>query len=65
MKPEDQPPPAAAASSGEPAGEDRPRARKPYERPAFAREQLFETMALSCGKVNPTSGQCRGFRKSS
>ncbi len=65
MKSQEHPTPAAVNSSGEPAAEARPKVRKPYERPAFAREQLFETMALSCGKVNPTSGQCRAFRKNS
>ena len=40
-------------------------ARKPYQKPAFVHEQVFETMALACGKVNPTSGQCRTVRKNS
>ena len=39
--------------------------KKPYQRPAFVREQVFETMALACGKVNPTSSQCRLVRKNS
>ena len=39
--------------------------RKPYQKPAFVHEQVFETMALACGKVNPTSGQCRTVRKNS
>jgi hypothetical protein len=43
----------------------KPRARKPYQKPGFAREQLFETMALSCGKQNPNIGQCSAVRKSS
>jgi hypothetical protein len=51
--PIDREPPAAAA------------ARKPYQKPAFQREQVFETMALSCGKVNPTNGACGAVRKSS
>ena len=42
-----------------------PRARKPYEKPSFAREQLFETMALACGKTNPTIGQCKAVKKNS
>ena len=29
------------------------RPRKAYVKPAFEREQLFETMALACGKINP------------
>ena len=40
-------------------------AKKPYEKPAFIREQVFETMALACGKINPTSGPCRSVRKNS
>ncbi len=65
MKSQDPSTPAAVNPPGQPAGEGCPKVRKPYERPAFAREQLFETMALSCGKVNPTSGQCRAFKKKS
>ena len=49
----DQEPPAGAA------------AKKPYQKPAFQREQVFETMALACGKVNPTSGACKAVRKNS
>jgi hypothetical protein len=41
------------------------RARKPYEKPRFAREQLFETMALACGKTNPTIGACKLVKKNS
>jgi hypothetical protein len=55
------PTPAPAQGDGEPA----PRTRKPYEKPAFAREQLFETMALACGKTNPSIGQCRSVNKNS
>jgi hypothetical protein len=32
--------------------------RKPYEKPAFRFEQVFVTTALSCGKVDPTQGNC-------
>lgn len=39
--------------------------KKPYQKPAFTREQVFETMALACGKINPTSGACKSVRKSS
>ena len=48
------------------SGPDEPaRNRKPYEKPAFIREQLFETMALACGKTNPSIGQCKAVKKSS
>ena len=61
MKPErppsgpsiDREPPAAAAG------------KKPYQKPAFQREQVFETMALACGKIEPTQGACNTNRKNS
>ena len=37
--------------------------RKPYEKPAFRHERVFETMALSCGKMQGTQGQCGSNRK--
>ncbi|HSL21463.1 MAG TPA: hypothetical protein VK886_08005 [Vicinamibacterales bacterium] len=39
------------------------RRKKPYRKPAFEHERAFETMALACGKHNPTQGQCRLVRK--
>ena len=39
--------------------------KKPYKKPEFRHERVFETMALSCGKVSPTEFQCRFNRKSS
>jgi hypothetical protein len=39
--------------------------RKPYQKPAFRTERIFETMALACGKTSPTQGHCRFIRKSS
>ena len=53
--------PNAPAARGEAA----PGTKKRYQKPAFAREQLFETMALACGKTNPTSGQCKVVKKNS
>ncbi len=41
-------------------------ARKFYQGPAFRFERVFETMALSCGKINSTQFTCRnGGRKTS
>lgn len=40
-------------------------AKKPYQKPAFLHERVFETMALACGKVSPTQFQCRFNRKNS
>jgi len=39
--------------------------KKPYQKPSFQHERVFETMALSCGKVSPTEFQCRFNRKTS
>jgi hypothetical protein len=39
--------------------------RKPYVRPDFIREEVFETTALACGKINPTIRQCNLVRKNS
>ncbi len=61
MNPAKTPTPGPAEGDGEP----KPRTRKPYEKPSFAREQLFETMALSCGKTNPHIGQCKHVKKNS
>ena len=33
-------------------------AKKPYRKPEFRFERAFETMALSCGKINPNLRQC-------
>jgi hypothetical protein len=38
--------------------------KKPYTKPAFLVEQVFETMALSCGKVQ-SGGACAGNKKNS
>ena len=38
--------------------------KRPYQKPSFAREQVFETMALACGKINPAGG-CMAVRKTS
>jgi len=39
--------------------------RKPYHKPEFRFERVFETRALSCGKINAIQGQCANNRKSS
>ena len=39
--------------------------RRPYEKPAVRHERVFETMALSCGKVQGTGGSCHFNRKNS
>ena len=46
-------------------GDAQARPRKPYVKPAFVREAVFETTALACGKINPTIRQCNLVRKNS
>ena len=41
------------------------RAKKPYSKPAFRFERVFETTALRCGKIQTTQFQCRLNRKTS
>jgi hypothetical protein len=37
--------------------------KKPYVKPTVRHERVFETMALSCGKVQNTSGACHFNRR--
>lgn len=39
--------------------------RKAYQKPAVRYEKVFETSALSCGKMQSTQGNCRSSRKTS
>ena len=55
-RPEDAPAPQTA---------DVQRPRRPYVAPDFIREDVFETTALACGKINPTVRQCNLVRKNS
>jgi len=41
------------------------KAKKPYRKPAFQYERVYETMALACGKQHSTQSQCRFNRKAS
>jgi hypothetical protein len=41
------------------------RTKRPYEKPEFRYEVVFETLALSCGKISPTQSQCRFNPKNS
>jgi hypothetical protein len=47
------------------AAKEKSNIRKPYQKPEVRHERVFETMALSCGKVQTTSGSCRFNRKTS
>ena len=42
----------------EAAGRRQENTKKPYQKPAFQHERVFERMALSCGKMDPTEEQC-------
>jgi hypothetical protein len=39
--------------------------RKPYQKPAVRYEKVFETSALTCGKVQTTQASCHFNRKTS
>ena len=39
--------------------------KRPYQKPEFLCGRVFETMALSCGKLQATQAQCRFNRKNS
>jgi hypothetical protein len=45
------------------AAESGSKVKKPYQKPAFRWERVFETMALACGKIRQTEAQCRFNRK--
>jgi hypothetical protein len=47
------------------ASDKRRASRKPYQKPEFRHEKVFETMALACGKVSPIQAQCRFNRRNS
>jgi hypothetical protein len=42
-----------------------PGSRKPYQKPAVRYERVFETSALTCGKVQTTQSGCHQNRKTS
>jgi hypothetical protein len=33
--------------------------KKPYHKPEFRSEKVFETVALRCGKIHPNQANCR------
>jgi hypothetical protein len=39
--------------------------KKEYKKPAFRYERVFETAALTCGKIVGTSALCNSSRKTS
>ncbi len=46
-------------------GETKRTAKKPYVKPKVRHERVFETMALTCGKVQTTQSGCHQNRKTS
>lgn len=40
------------------ASEPTEEGKRPYEAPAIASEQIFETTALACGKRDTEGGKC-------
>ncbi len=54
--------PTGRGSQLEPQQES-PKRKKPYVKPSFEREQVFETRALVCGKVSRTQASCHGFNR--
>jgi len=47
------------------AGEKTRKGKKPYVKPEVRHERVFETMALTCGKVQTTQSGCHFVRKNS
>jgi len=45
------------------AGRGAASSKKLYRKPDFQFEQVFETNALSCGKINNSQGSCHFNRK--
>jgi hypothetical protein len=52
------------AKKQDPAGSTS-KTKRPYSKPKFQHEKVFETMALACGKLSPTQAQCRFNRRNS
>jgi hypothetical protein len=47
------------------SGESPGMVKRQYQDPAFRHERVFETMALSCGKIQPTQMMCHFHRNAS
>lgn len=52
-------------TAGEKSTSKTTRVKKPYQKPEFRYERVFETMALACGKISITIPTCKSQRKSS
>jgi hypothetical protein len=47
------------------AAAEKPKQKRPYRKPTFQYERVFETNALSCGKVGVVQESCRNNTKNS
>lgn len=52
-------------SGGEKGALNTSAVKKPYRKPEFRYERVFETLALACGKIHANQGQCRFNKKRS
>ncbi|HUB03115.1 MAG TPA: hypothetical protein VL983_10530 [Terriglobales bacterium] len=50
--------------TGEQERKPKPKLKKPYSKPSFQFERVFETQALTCGKIS-SFGSCHLNRKNS
>jgi hypothetical protein len=56
----------SAKTNGMASGEEaRTKPKRTYHRPAVRYERVFETQALTCGKVQTTQSACHSNRKTS
>ena len=51
--------PQGRTAASDKATEESGKAKKPYQKPSFRHERVFETTALICGKISATQSQCR------
>jgi hypothetical protein len=51
--------PKGRTAATEKTPEESGKVKRPYQKPAFRHERVFETMALACGKMSTSQGQCR------
>ena len=54
-----------STSNTPPAPSQEANGKRPYLKPGFSHESVFETMALACGKVQTTQNSCRTRRNAS
>lgn len=51
--------------TGEKEFEPKPKLKKPYTKPSFQFERVFEIQALSCGKIGSQGTSCKTHPKNS